>query len=262
MGRIRSIKPEFPHSESMGKVSRDARLLFVLMWTIADDSGRLRGSSRMLASLLFPYDDDAPKHIDKWIDELAREGCIDRYHASAATYIQIRKWLEHQRIDKPTPSRIPAFDESSRGLQEDSRILLVGLEGIGREGIKEGAVAPDNQEKPNKAKPPERPEDVSEEVWADWLQLRKSKKAPVNQTVLKGLRAEGLKADFTLERVMATCVQNGWQGFDATWKVKSNGTVAPRLVAMSTQHVPNMPLGAANCQCQECVNYRAKRTGT
>ncbi len=46
MARIRSIKPEFPQSESMGNVSRDARLTFIQLWTLADDSGRLRGSSR------------------------------------------------------------------------------------------------------------------------------------------------------------------------------------------------------------------------
>ena len=73
MARIRTVKPEFPHSESMGRVSRDARLTFIMLWTIADDSGRLRGNSRMLASLLFPYDDDAPHLIDAWLDELDRE---------------------------------------------------------------------------------------------------------------------------------------------------------------------------------------------
>ena len=45
MGRIRTIKPEFPQSESMGRVSRDARLTFILLWTMADDAGRLRSCS-------------------------------------------------------------------------------------------------------------------------------------------------------------------------------------------------------------------------
>ena len=79
MARIRSIKPEFPQSESMGKVSRDARLLFVELWCICDDHGRTRAASRMLASLLFPYDDDAPKLIDGWLSELERQGCIRLY---------------------------------------------------------------------------------------------------------------------------------------------------------------------------------------
>ena len=63
MARIRSIKPELPQSESMGNVSRDARLTFVQLFTLADDEGRLRGNSRMLASLLFPYDDGEDGHV-------------------------------------------------------------------------------------------------------------------------------------------------------------------------------------------------------
>lgn len=143
MARIRTIKPEFPHSESMGNVSRDARLLFILTWTIADDSGRLRANSRMLASLLFPYDDDASKKIDSWIIELEKQSCIIRYERDGAQYIQIQKWLEHQRIDRPSPSKFPPFDESSRLIQEPSREIIVGKERKGKEGKGvEGDTAP------------------------------------------------------------------------------------------------------------------------
>lgn len=114
MSRIRCIKPEFTQSESMGKVSRDARLCFVEMWTIADDEGRLRGSSRMLASLLFPYDDDAPGLIDKWLSELEEEGCIIRYEVSGSHYIQIANWLNHQKIDRPSKSKIPPVPDDYR----------------------------------------------------------------------------------------------------------------------------------------------------
>lgn len=114
MARIRTIKPEFPQSESMGRISRDSRLCFLQMWTLADDEGRLRGNSRMLASLLFPYDDDAPGLIDGWIAELEREHCIVRYEVEGSTFIQIVNWLLHQKIDKPSKSKIPEFDASSR----------------------------------------------------------------------------------------------------------------------------------------------------
>jgi uncharacterized phage protein (TIGR02220 family) len=134
MGRIRTIKPEFPQSESMGRVSREARLCFLMLFTIVDDSGRTRGVSRMLASILFPYDDDAPELIDQWLDELDRENCIRRYMAEGQAYIQIMHWGSHQKIDRPTPSKIPAFDESSRILASPREPSSV--EGIGREGIR------------------------------------------------------------------------------------------------------------------------------
>lgn len=133
MARIRTIKPEIPHSESLGKLSRDARLTFILMWTIADDSGRLRGNSRMLASLLFPYDDDAIKKMDGWLADLAKQDCIIRYCIDGQSYIQICNWLIHQRIDKPTPSKIPLFENPLGVLCDSSQIFHVGKEGKGEE---------------------------------------------------------------------------------------------------------------------------------
>ena len=114
MARIRTIKPEFPQSESMGAISRDARLLFCLLWTVCDDEGRTRGASRMLASLLFPYDDDAPSLIEGWLSELESVQCIVRYSVAGSTYLQVCNWLIHQKIDKPSKSRLPAFGEGSR----------------------------------------------------------------------------------------------------------------------------------------------------
>ena len=124
MARIRSIKPEFPHSESMGAVSRDARLLFVQLWTLVDDSGRARGNSRILASLLFPYDDDAKDLIGGWLEELESVSCVRRYMADGETYIEVCKWLKHQKIDRPTASKLPAFDESFARIREPSRGIV------------------------------------------------------------------------------------------------------------------------------------------
>lgn len=135
MARIRTIKPEFPQSESMGRVSRESRLCFILLWTIADDAGRLRGNSRMLASLLYPYDDDAKKYMDKWLSELETEGCIERYEVGGDCYIQVSNWAAHQKIDKPSASKIPGPREDSRKL---ARIREVSSEDQGEEGTKEG----------------------------------------------------------------------------------------------------------------------------
>ena len=42
MSRIRTIDPHFPQTASLSRVSREARLFFILLWTFADDAGRLR----------------------------------------------------------------------------------------------------------------------------------------------------------------------------------------------------------------------------
>jgi hypothetical protein len=127
MARIRTIKPEFPQSESTGRLSRDARLLFIQLWTVADDSGRARAASRMLASLLYPYDDGeegrvrtSAADVDRWLDELERERCIRRYEVDGTHYLEITNWQEHQKIDRPSASRLPAPSaEKSRALAKD-----------------------------------------------------------------------------------------------------------------------------------------------
>lgn len=127
VARIRTIKPEFPQSETIGALSRDARLLFVQLWTIADDAGRLRGASRMLASLLYPYDDDAPKLMPKWLAELEDKGCIRRYEIDGSQYVEIVNWLKHQKIDRPSESRIPQYSEEAAITREGSRALDADL---------------------------------------------------------------------------------------------------------------------------------------
>lgn len=127
MARIRTIKPELPQSQSIGRLSRDARLLFIQLFTIADDAGRARAASRLLASLLYPYDDDAPSLIEGWLGELAREKQIRRYVVDGSEYLEIVKWLEHQKIDRPSASRLPPFRETSTEPREASRGLDADL---------------------------------------------------------------------------------------------------------------------------------------
>jgi hypothetical protein len=138
MARIRTIKPEFPQSESMGRVSREARLCFIQLWTLADDSGRLRGNSRMLASLLYPYDDDAPALIGGWLDELEKEGCVQRYQLDGDRYLAVCAWGKHQKIDKPTASKLPAPLDSSRGFA-NVREVSSGDQGVGKGSLDQGA---------------------------------------------------------------------------------------------------------------------------
>lgn len=134
MARIRTIKPEFQNSQSMGRVSRDARLTFIELWPQCDDAGRIRANSRMLASILFPYDGDAPNLIDGWLSELENECCIVRYVIDKDEYLQICHW-DHQKIDHPQPSKLPASPDkkrvkSKRSVREQSAKPLEPVENV------------------------------------------------------------------------------------------------------------------------------------
>jgi DNA-binding transcriptional MocR family regulator len=70
----------------------------------------------------------------------------------------------------------------------------------------------------------ERPESVSEEVWNDFLAMRKAKKNPLTQTALKMLAKQADLAGWSLEDAIAEAISRGWLSFKAEWvKERNNG---------------------------------------
>lgn len=68
-----------------------------------------------------------------------------------------------------------------------------------------------------------KPEDVSEQVWNDFLELRKEKKAPVTETVISRSRQEAAKIKWTLEQALIECCLRGWTGFKAEYLTQKTG---------------------------------------
>jgi hypothetical protein len=58
MPRIRTVKPEFWEDELLGVMPRDARLLFIATFNMADDEGILRWTPAYIKAQAFMYDDD------------------------------------------------------------------------------------------------------------------------------------------------------------------------------------------------------------
>lgn len=74
-----------------------------------------------------------------------------------------------------------------------------------------------------------RPEDVAEQVWKDWVQLRKDKKASVSLTAVDGAREEAAKAGMTLESFLRVWCRRGSQGLEASWlKASERGQSFPQ----------------------------------
>lgn len=68
--------------------------------------------------------------------------------------------------------------------------------------------------------------DVPADVAAEFLALRKRKRAPLTALALAGIQREAGKAGWTLGDVLRTCVERGWQGFNAAWVQDRNGGTA------------------------------------
>ncbi|MCW2902232.1 MAG: hypothetical protein JWO67_4497 [Streptosporangiaceae bacterium] len=164
MARIRTIKPDFWEDELIASLSRDARLLFIATWNLADDEGRLRWSAAYIKSKVFPYDEDLDvKDVNALMVELESSGRVLAYTVSehiTQTFAFVVNFPRHQRINRAQDSSLPPppddggsapmpFTERSvnahgatidpalvdqSGITEGSTLEGKGKEGNGREG--------------------------------------------------------------------------------------------------------------------------------
>jgi len=61
------------------------------------------------------------------------------------------------------------------------------------------------------------PPDVDQQIWDDWKQLRKAKKAPVTETVVNSARKEAAKANMEFSDFLSIWCARGSQGLQADW---------------------------------------------
>lgn len=73
------------------------------------------------------------------------------------------------------------------------------------------------QEPVVKTKPMSPPDGVNPAIWADFLVIRKAKKAPVTAAAIAGIEREARKAQWSLEKALVECCARGWAGFKAEW---------------------------------------------
>lgn len=132
--RIRTVKPEFWKSETLGQVSRDARLLAIGLLNLADDEGLFVANPRLIQAELFPYDEEPPD-VAALLEDLEAVGFINRHahpHEEGRFIGELPTFLIHQKVNRPTRSRLAPLIESSLrahgGLTEGSP-----PEGKGRE---------------------------------------------------------------------------------------------------------------------------------
>jgi uncharacterized protein YdaU (DUF1376 family) len=65
--------------------------------------------------------------------------------------------------------------------------------------------------------PAARPDDVCDEVWASWTNLRKTKRAPISATVIEEVRKDSVTAGMSLEAYLRIWCKRGSQGMEPSW---------------------------------------------
>ena len=114
MARKRMISPEIWDSENFSKLSILARLVFIGMFSNADDEGRGKAKAAFLKSKLFPYDESMRvADVESALDEVAENMSVTMYSHDGNEYYSFDNWKKWQKVDKPSPSNIIPYDSES-----------------------------------------------------------------------------------------------------------------------------------------------------
>lgn len=122
--RIRTIRPEFYSSESVGSMTWKTRLVFINLWSYVEDNGVQLDNPRLFRGQCMPYDDSVLDAIEDAFAELEQCGSIIRYERDGKRLLFIPGFEKWQNIQRPgTCHYLPPDGWDKRGhkvIPEDS----------------------------------------------------------------------------------------------------------------------------------------------
>ena len=118
MARKRMIDPSIWINEDFGTLSNLAKLVFIGLFSLADDEGRGKSSPAYIKAVLFPYNDDLRiADIEKALSEISSKMSVIFYSCDENKYYTLTSWDTWQKIDKPTTSQIPAYEKDNNNIR-------------------------------------------------------------------------------------------------------------------------------------------------
>lgn len=146
-----------------------------------------------------------------YVQERIREE-VEKYHQNAETNARIAQAREAKRRGNNVSStnRAPTVNEPPPNQEPRTINQEPSL-------IKDSADKPQAPAKASRKSSVSKPDSVEQQVWDDFLTMRKAKGAPVTETALKKLAAEADKARMSVQQALETCCAQGWRGFKAEW---------------------------------------------
>jgi len=145
--------------------------------------------------------------LEEVIRRLSEVGLIDK------NTLQPLAWNERQYVSDSSTERVKAYRERvkrSRNVSETAQETDTEADTETKTEEKRGTPRKRSATFPQ-------PADVDQQTWADWLTLRKAKRAPVTQTTVDGARQEAAKADMPLEAFLKVWCRRGSQGLESDW---------------------------------------------
>jgi len=165
MARIRTIKPEFWRNEQLSEISAEAALMAVGLLNHCDDEGYFNANPSILKADIFPLR-NLSMTPHELLSELSVIGFVELYYdeennCKSRIYGKVVKFTEHQRINRPTPSKIKSLSLVSDNSLSTHGALTVGKgkgKGKGKEqgtGNREQGTGKGSVAKPQKTPLPE-----------------------------------------------------------------------------------------------------------
>lgn len=118
--RNRMIKKEFWTDDKILELEPVERLLFIGIWNFSDDEGVLKNNSKVLKAQIFPADDITAEDINLVIKNMVKIGLL--LINNDATLLKVKNWEDHQKINRPTPSKYKFVPGETASFTEDSVI--------------------------------------------------------------------------------------------------------------------------------------------
>lgn len=107
------IDPMIWQDEEFGSLSSQAKILFIGLFSNADDEGRLRANPAYLKSTIFMYDPIDIDEVKIIRDEVVKKmSSVFLYTVDGKDYIQLKNWDEYQKQhkDRIVASTLPTYD--------------------------------------------------------------------------------------------------------------------------------------------------------
>lgn len=109
MARIRTIKPEFWQDEDIAMLEPETKLLAIGLLNMADDEGFFKSHPALVKAAIFPFTEHS-LNIHGMLKQLENIGYLVLFDGSdGKQYGEIVNFTKHQKVSRPSPSKIKAF---------------------------------------------------------------------------------------------------------------------------------------------------------
>lgn len=102
------VSPDLLTSLPVASLPVNTRYAFVALWMYLDDAGRGKDNTHLIRAHTWPLDEAyTPRKVKADLDRMEAAGLICRYEVDSSTYLHSPSWKEHQKINRPTESKLP-----------------------------------------------------------------------------------------------------------------------------------------------------------